>query len=48
MFGVEAVEAFSVVIGYILPELLQPAGKPRMAVRDYLNGWKPRGECRCV
>ena len=34
--------------GYILPELLQPAGKPRMAVRDYLNGWKPRGECRCV
>ena len=34
--------------GYILPELLQPAGKPRMAVRDYLNGWKPRGECLCV
>ena len=34
--------------GYILPESLQPAGKPRMAVRDYLNGWKPKGESRFV
>lgn len=34
--------------GYLLPELIQPAGKPRMAVRDFLNGWKPKGECRFV
>lgn len=32
--------------GYIIPVQLQPAGKPRMNARDYLNGLKPRGELR--
>lgn len=30
--------------GYILPELIQPAGKQRMDIKDYLNGIKHKGE----
>lgn len=33
--------------GYIVPLQLQPAGKPRMSVRDYINGLKPKGELMC-
>lgn len=34
--------------GYIIPAQLQPAGKQRMEMRDYINGLKTHGELRCV
>lgn len=30
--------------GYIIPTVIQPAGKQRMATRDFLNGLKPQGD----
>lgn len=32
--------------GYMLPQQVQPAGKQRMEVHEYLNGLKPKGELR--
>ena len=32
--------------GYILPQQVQPAGKQRMGIQEYLNGLKVRGELK--
>ncbi len=32
--------------GYILPRQVQPAGKQRMEVQQYLNGLKTKGDLR--